>query len=591
LVRVPPSLLALVLVALLGATLLEHAHAASPAEAVAAQLPLPHFWTYHQLVLAIVAMSVGIIAGAVWVIVLRYRLRRQTALIRDQFTHEAALQARYRDLFEAAGDAVWVTDRDGRIVDLNRTGERLLGMPRHEAAGRPIANFIPPGEADLARASKVARSDTPFELTVVPHSGPPVQVEVACRVLPDGGVQTIARDVTERKKLQDRVQRGQKLEAIGRLAGGIAHDFNNLLTVINGNAEMLRDRLPENDPARHLADEILDAGGRAANLTRQLLAFSRQRFITPVSLDLNRVITDMTSLLRRMIGDGIELVLELDPTAAWVKGDTGLIEQILMNLVVNARDAMPEGGTLTVRTVRTRDEQIRLAVADTGIGMDATTQARIFEPFFTTKPIGQGTGLGLATVYGVVQTLGGAIRFTSEVGRGTTFEIDLPPAAAETPRPHTSSSDGPPAAPSVTMRTPHPQALATWGKPYTVLLVEDDDSVRSLARSILEAYGLTVWAANDGADALAWLARHPEPLHLLITDANLPHLSGEELADRVRAERPGVRVLCMSGYDARDLPWMATRGDDAEFIRKPFTPSELAEKVRGVLQPDQLEVR
>jgi PAS domain S-box-containing protein len=581
-------LLALALVALLWATMLDRARAAPPAEAVAAQLPPLHFWTYHQLVLAIVAMSVGIIAGAVWVVVLRYRVRRQTALLCEQYEHEAALQARYRDLFEAAGDAVWVTDRDGRIVDLNRAGERLLGMPRHEAAGRPITNFIPPGEADLARASKVARSDTPFELTVIPHAGPPVQVEVACRVLPDGGVQTMARDVTERKKLQDRVQRGQKLEAVGQLAGGIAHDFNNLLTVINGSAEMLRDRLPEADPSRHLADEILDAGGRAANLTRQLLAFSRQRFVTPVALDLNRVITEMAGLLRRMVGEGVELVLDLAPNAAWVKGDTGLIEQILMNLSVNARDAMPGGGTLTVRTVRTPDNQIRLVVADTGTGMDATTQARVFEPFFTTKPIGQGTGLGLATVYGVVQTLGGSIRFASEVGHGTTFEIDLPPAAADTPRP---LADGPPAAPSVTTRTPHPQSLAPWGKPYTVLLVEDDDSVRALARSILEAYGLTVWAANDGDEALAQLARQPEPPHLLITDANLPRMSGEELAERVRAERPGVRVLCMSGYDARDLPWMATRGDDAEFIRKPFTPSELAEKVRSVLQPDQLEVR
>ena len=388
--------------------------------------PAAAFWTHQRAALAAAALAGLCILVTVWVGTLRHRVRRQTEQIRRQLEHEAALEARYRDLFEGAGDAVWVTDRDGRIVALNRAGEALLGLTRDEAIGRPIAEFIPPDEAGLARASQVSRLGVPFELTVVPQTGPAAVVEVSSQVLPDGGVQTIARNVTERKRLQDRAHRVQKLEAIGRLAGGIAHDFNNLLTVINGSAEILRDRLPDGEPARALADEVLDAGNRAANLTRQLLAFSRQRFVAPTPLDLNQAVAGTAALSRRLIGEEVTLVTELAPDAPWVLAEAGLVEQVLMNLAVNARDAMPEGGTLTVRTAKAPGGLARLTVSDTGVGMDEATQAKVFEPFFTTKAVGRGTGLGLATVYGVVQTLGGVIRFTSERGRGTIFEVDLP---------------------------------------------------------------------------------------------------------------------------------------------------------------------
>ncbi|HET6572587.1 MAG TPA: ATP-binding protein, partial [Fimbriiglobus sp.] len=518
------------------------ARSADDVEVLRAPQP-PPFWTHRRAALAAAALAGLCILGTVWVGTLRHRVRSQTEQMRRQLEHESVLDARYRDLFEGAGDAVWVTDRDGSIVALNRAGEALLGLTRDEAMGRRIAEFIPPDEAGLARASQVTRLGVPYELTVVSLTGTTAVVEVSSQVLPDGGVQTIARNVTERKRHQDRAQRVQKLEAIGRLAGGIAHDFNNLLTVINGSAELLRDRLPEGEPTRALADEVLDAGNRAANLTRQLLAFSRQRFVAPAPLDLNETVAGTAGLLRRLIGEDVTLVTELSPDAPWVLAEAGLIEQVLMNLAINARDAMPKGGTLTVRTAAAPGGLARLTVVDTGVGMDEATQARVFEPFYTTKPVGQGTGLGLATVYGVVQTLGGVIRFTSERGRGTVFEVDLPALdrgqesevggqrsevggqrsevggqrtevrgqndgqPLSDLRPPTSdlcppTSDSPPG-PDLAAPTPIPNTLGAWGRPYTVLLVEDDESVRGLTRSILEDQGLTVLTAEDGPAALA----------------------------------------------------------------------------------------
>jgi two-component system cell cycle sensor histidine kinase/response regulator CckA len=554
---------------------------------------------HANVALAVVTLTLLCGLAVVWVAILRHRVRRQLEQIRQQLEHEATLEARYRDLFEGAGDAVWVTDRDGRIVALNRAGEKLLGISRDEVVGRPIADFIAPAEADLTRASRVSTFGAPYELTIVPRSGhPAVVVEVSARVLPDGGVQTIARNVTERKRLQERVQRVQKLEAIGRLAGGIAHDFNNLLTVINGSAETLRDRLPQGSPARALAEEVLNAGGRAANLTRQLLAFSRQRFVAPTPLDLNKAVAGTAGLLRRLIGEDVTLVTELDPATPWVLAETGMIEQILMNLAINARDAMPGGGTLTIRTAAAPGGLARLTVADTGVGMDEATQAKVFEPFFTTKPVGQGTGLGLATVYGAVQTLGGIIRFTSEPGKGTVFEIDLPalaerdnhPAAtpAGEPDPPPQASDPPTGAsnplPGPSDPTPLPAPAETWGRPYTLLLAEDDEAIRGLARTALEEQGLTVLTAEDGPAALKVIRGHEGPLHLLITDVMMPNMTGAELAELARADRPGLKVLYVSGYSADSVPWPDGHPGASDFISKPFTPTELVAKVRRVLR-------
>jgi CheY-like chemotaxis protein len=317
-----------------------------------------------------------------------------------------------------------------------------------------------------------------------------------------------------------------------------------------------------------LAADIRDAGTRAADLTRQLLAFSRRRFVAPAPLDLNAVVAATANLLRRLLGGNVELVTVLDPDLPAVTAETGLIEQILLNLAVNARDAMPEGGMLTIRTERAPTGAARLTVSDDGVGMPPDVQARVFEPFFTTKPVGQGTGLGLATVYGAVQTLGGAVRFSSAVGRGTTFEIDLP-AADGSPPP--SSTEPPDPASSV--------------RPATVLLVDDEDAVRALVRDVLTGQGMTVLSAADGPAALNLAAEYRGAIDVLVSDVRMPQMSGWDLAARVQAARPEVKVVLMSGYAGADTPPPIPGAQEWAFLQKPFTPADLTGKVRDVLRP------
>src|SRR5881628_486526 len=352
-------------------------------------------------------------------------------------------------------------------------------------------------------------------------------------------------DITERKQLEEQFHQAQKMEAVGRLAGGVAHDFNNLLTAILGSADLVLDSLTAGVPEREEVEEIRKAAVRAADLTRQLLAFSRQQVIAPTVLNPNGVVANMDKLLRRLLGEDVELRTVLAPDLAAVKADPSQLEQIVLNLAVNARDAMPNGGKLTIETQNVELDQeyvrghlsaqpgpyVMLAVSDTGVGMDAATQSRIFELFFTTKEQGKGTGLGLATTYGIVKQSGGNIWLYSEPGRGTTFKIYLPrvdqapeqlaaaPAARETPR-----------------------------GTETVLLVEDDDAVRTLTQKMLAAHGYTVLAAGGGAEALELAAGHTGPIHLLVTDVVLPGMSGRDLAARFRSGPPGVKVLYTSGY-------------------------------------------
>jgi PAS domain S-box-containing protein len=523
--------------------------------------PARSWWTSSQVAAVVGGSAVAALAALAWAVLLRRIVRRQTALIHRQLLVEKQLEAGYRDLFDHAGDAVWVTDAAGRLTDLNNAAEKLFGLPKARAVGRPVSDFLSPSQAGLVRDSVVARADAPFELTVRPASGPAVVVEAASRVLPGGGVQTTGRDLTERKKLQDRVQRVQKLEAVGRLAGGLAHDFNNLLTVINGNAELAAGLLPADSPARDLIAEVQAAGVRAAGLTRQLLSFSRQRFVALTRVDLNRVLADITPLLQRMAGPKVKLVVDPAADLPRVSADVGMVEQVLMNLVVNARDATPAGGTITVTTARLPAGGARLTVADTGVGMDEATQARVFEPFFTTKEVGQGTGLGLATVYGIVQTLNGAVRFTSAVGVGTTFEIDLPPATEPVGR-----HDTPP---------------VTEPSAGVVLLVEDEPSVRAFAAGVMEAAGLTVLQAEDGDSALRLLADTPGPVDVLLTDVVMPGMTGREVAAAVKKVRPGVRVVYMSGYPGDAGP---TAADGGVYVSKPFNPAELLAKVKSVMR-------
>jgi two-component system, cell cycle sensor histidine kinase and response regulator CckA len=366
------------------------------------------------------------------------------------------------------------------------------------------------------------------------------------------------------------------MEAVGQLAGGIAHDFNNLLTGILGYSDLLLGRIGANDPARADAEEIKRAGERAASLTRQLLAFGRRQFLQPKVMDLNLVVADLERLLRRLIGEHIELITQPAPALGRVRADPGQVQQVIMNLVLNARDAMSRGGRLTIETANLRADQIgpsrqgtvhpgsyvMLAVTDTGCGMDADILARVFEPFFTTKEPGKGTGLGLSTVYGIVMQSGGCLEVRSEPQHGTRFMVYLPRIEAETDE----AGSG---------RTP--TAAAGEG---TVLLVEDEEIVRKMTASVLEENGYRVLAAGLGSDALRLAEQYDGVIHLLVTDIVMPHMSGPEVARRLSPLRPDMKVLFMSGYAGEDVlaHGLSLRG--TVFLQKPFTPSVLLSKVR-----------
>ncbi len=379
---------------------------------------------------------------------------------------------------------------------------------------------------------------------------------------------------------EERLRQSQKTEAVGRLAGGIAHDFNNLLMVINGYGAMLLSKFAEGDPLRKDVEEILKAGERAAKLTLQLLAYSRRQVFRMKVLDLNEVVSDTETMLRRLIGEDVELVTILDPGLWRVKADPGQIEQVIMNLAVNARDAMSGGGKLTIETANGKlDGAVLyeggaevsglftvLSISDTGCGMDAETLGHIFEPFFTTKEIGKGTGLGLSTVYGIVKQSEGHVAVSSEPGSGTTFRIYLPsfPEASDNAVQCAEASD------------------ASAGH-ETLLLVEDEEIVRHLVREVLRKAGYTVLEASCGEDALSLASRHASPIHLLVTDVVMPNMSGRELAEHLSARRPEMKVLYMSGYTADAVVHHGVRNSEAAFLQKPYTPSALLRKVRESL--------
>jgi len=397
-------------------------------------------------------------------------------------------------------------------------------------------------------------------------------------------MQGVLYDITEHKNLEDQLRHSQKMEAVGQLAGGIAHDFNNLLMLIQAHNSRLRERLPTADAqARQDSQQIEQAVIRAAALTRQLLAFSRKQVLRSLVLDLNGVVSEAAKMLERLIEKGVEMELRLDPSLHRMKADPVQIEQVIFNLAVNARDAMPNGGKLTittrnvaVRSNRPRDrrgmpsgEYVVLTISDTGIGMDAATQAHIFEPFFTTKAPGKGTGLGLATVYGVVQQSGGWIWVTSELGRGATFEIYFPSSSDDTeqkPQPEKISS----AAPSTTNHE-------------TILLVEDQDGIRDMAAEFLRRFGYHVIGAEDGRQALEIAAQHAGPIDLLITDMSMPNLGGREVAAALVESRPGIPVLFMSGHPDHAVPDGNGLAGRAQILQKPFALDDMAQKVRALL--------
>lgn len=508
-----------------------------------------------------------------------------------------ASREQYRNLVELSPEGIFI-QVEGRFVYANDAMARILGAARaEELLGRLVLEFIHKDYQEIVRERirilRDQRRSVPLISEVwVRYDGSPVEVEViAAPVEWEGtpGAQVFVRDVSARlaaecakKNLEEQLQHAQKMEAVGRLAAGVAHDFNNVLTVINGFAQTAMDRLPAGDPLRRDLGEVLRAGERAAALTRQLLAFSRKAPASPAPLDLNAVLADMERFLRRLIGSDVEIVSRPAPHLGRVRIDPGQIEQVIMNLVLNARDAMPKGGTLVLETARVElgEEAAErhlglspgpyalLSVSDTGVGMDRETLGRIFEPFFTTKGPGEGTGLGLSIVWAIVREAGGGIWVYSEPGKGTTFKIYFPEVKA---------AEGAP------VGRPEVAAPALPRGTETVLVAEDERSIRRLIRELLGTLGYQVLEAADGNEALRVSREYGQAIHLLLTDSVMPFMSGRELAHQVRMERPEIRVLYISGYTAPALVANGHGVERADFLEKPFTPSTLARKVREVL--------
>ena len=510
-------------------------------------------------------------------------------MVEEQRHTEAALresESRTRAIVEAAVDAIVTTDEEGRIASFNPAAQRLFGYTVAEIAGRDASILLAaprpgdrasPGEVIDWRVPGVARETVgrrkdggsfPISLSVS-------EFWVGAR----RGFAGIARDLTEHRRLEEQFRQSQKLEAVGRLAGGVAHDFNNLLGVIMIYSEIASRRLEPGHPSREKITQVMEAAQRASALTRQLLAFSRRQVLEPKVLDVNALLRDFEKMLRRLIGEDVQLLFRPGADLGNVRVDPGQIEQVLMNLAVNARDAMPRGGTLSIETAEADDGEIRanahwevkggryvrLRVADTGEGMDEATLERIFEPFFTTKPSGVGTGLGMSTVFGIVKQSAGHILVDSAPHRGARFDIYLPRVA--------DSADD---------RT-NPVSLARPAGGETILLVEDNATFRVAISEILRGLGYRVLVAGDADAALELAGACEGPIELLLCDVVMPKTSGPEIAARITASRPGTRVLFMSGYSSEALGNRGTLNPGTQILEKPFTHDDLARRLEKVL--------
>ena len=501
-------------------------------------------------------------------------------------------EEQYRALVDGVKDVILALSPDGTVAALNPAFEEITGWPREDWLGTAFAGLLHPDDA--------ARADGLLKAVTEEGARPTAQLRIRTRAgeyrigefrasaqRRDGeiaGILGIVRDITDRVRLEDQLRQAQKMEAVGRLAGGVAHDFNNLLTAISSYSELLLADLAAEDPRRLDVTEIRKATDRAATLTRQLLAFSRRQVLQPKVVDLNGIVGGAEKLLRRLIGEDIALATRLDHNLPAVTADAGQVEQVIMNLAVNAKDAMQHGGTLTLETSTVQIEAaeqtaeqsivapgryVLLKVSDTGTGMDAEIKRHLFEPFFTTKERGKGTGLGLATVYGIVKQSGGFIWVDSEPGRGAAFRIYLP-AVDEAAR-ATEVSE-----------SPQPQDREALGS-ETILLVEDEDAVRAVARESLRRRGYAVLEATNAQAALEVSGRHAGRIDLLLTDVVMPGLSGRDLADRLASVRPDTKVLYMSGYADADIVQHGVLQPGLNYLQKPFTPDVLAHKVREVL--------
>jgi PAS domain S-box-containing protein len=490
-------------------------------------------------------------------------------------------------IVNSSADAIVSKSLDGVIQSWNQGAEQLYGYTAAEVVGQSMMSLLPKGLVDqekdiLLRVRRGERVE-PFETIRIHKCGKPVPVSLTISPIRNArgliiGASHIAKDMTEAKQLKDKLQLSQKMEAVGRLAGGVAHDFNNLLTIIAGYSALLKSGLDHDPESSEMAKEIISAAERASDLTRQLLAFSRHQVAQLRPVNLNHTLLKTQAMLRRLIGEDIEVSLLLQPRLENVRSDPGQIGQILMNLAANARDAMPSGGKISIQTEswvveadRFHQElgfapgrYARLLFSDTGQGMDAETRAHIFEPFFTTKDIGKGTGLGLATVYGIVKRGGGQISVYSEPGCGTTFAIYLPCAEMEE------------------AEIEPPVAKPAQGS-ETILLVEDEPGLRKLAHSILKANGYTVLAAGSVTEALAQAQDHAGPIQLMLTDIVMPGGNGEQLAIEMCRLRRDLRVVFMSGYSEHAILQRVLSEPGASFLQKPFTPVQLLKTIRDVL--------
>jgi two-component system, cell cycle sensor histidine kinase and response regulator CckA len=499
-------------------------------------------------------------------------------------------EARYRRLFETARDGILILDEPaGQIIDVNPFLAELLDYSREELLGKALWDI---GLFKDIEASKrtfqelIAKRYVRYEnLPLRTRGGQSISVEVVSnvyRVSGDSVIQCNIRDIRHRKnaeQTESRLRQAHKMEAVGQLAGGLAHDFNNLLGVILGYCEILETQTTLPDPTRGMIMEIHNAGVSAKNLTQRLLAFSRRQVLQPVVLDLNETVRRIERMLGRMIGDDVELVSVLGDDLERIKADPSQVEQVLMNLAINARDAMPKGGRICIKTVNVEINEsnagqytytaagryVMLSMSDTGTGMDLEVQSHIFEPFFSTKPPGQGTGLGLSTVFGIVKQSGGAIAVYSEPDVGTTFKILFP------------RCDDVPIAKELG------EAMPLRGGTETILLVDDAASLRGLTRRLLEDCGYTVLDSGDPVEALRMAEEHMGPLPLMITDVVMPGFSGSVLAEKLAAIRPETKVLYASGYNDDSIIQLRVRGQDYAFLEKPFTREDLLRKVRGLL--------